>query len=88
MHHTGIRQSAVRDDLGDEDAKRPHVRLDRETIIVGCFRCRPLDWKPRTDPGFIFIVLKHISAHHHRIRQQIEIIPNVYCIKTHISVKF
>ena len=41
--HSRVRNLAVCDELGDENAKQPRVRLDTETVVQCGFGCCPLD---------------------------------------------
>ena len=45
---TRVRNTAVCDELSQQNAEGPDVRLDGELAVVGCLRRRPLDREPVT----------------------------------------
>ena len=55
---TWIWNPAIGDDLRQENSKRPDVWLDGKAIVIGRLWRRPLDRKPRSDPRFVFIILR------------------------------
>ena len=54
---TRIRDAAVGDQLGQEDAEAPDVALDAEPAVVGGHGRGPLDGEPGPDPGLVLDLL-------------------------------
>ena len=55
---TRVRDASVGDDLGEQNSKRPDVRLVCEAVVVCCLRSRPLDGEARSHPRLVFILLE------------------------------
>ena len=54
---TRIRDAAVGDQLGQEDAEAPDVALDAEPAVVGGHGRGPLDGEPGSDTGLVLDLL-------------------------------
>ena len=54
---TWVWNATIGDNLCEENAERPDIRLDGEAVVVGCLGSRPLDGEACSHSSLVLILL-------------------------------